>query len=1093
MVRYARLLSFASVVGLIPVSVPASGIDPELLAGMKARSIGPAGMSGRVAAIDAVASDPSIVYVGAATGGVWKSVNAGLTWTPVFDDQPVASIGALAIFQPSPDIVWVGTGEGNPRNSVSVGNGVYRSLDGGKTWAHLGLEGTERIHRIALHPSDPEVAYVAAMGKAWGENPERGIFKTVDGGKSWRKVLYVDEKTGAADLVMDPSNPEKLLAAMWDYRRWPWFFRSGGPGSGIHVTVDGGAHWTKLTPEDGLPEGELGRIGLAISRSHASVVYAFVEAKKENALYVSKDGGWNWKLAGKDSALGNRPFYYADIRVDPEWPDRVYSLWSSVSVSDDGGRSFRLLVPFREIHPDHHAMWIHPEHPEQIMIGNDGGVAFSDDRGESWRFVRDLPLAQFYHVAVDLDTPYNVYGGLQDNGSWRGPASVWENGGIRNHHWEEVGFGDGFDTLPHPKDSLTGYAMSQQGFLLRWDLRTGERKDIRPPEPDGVPLRFNWNAGIAIDPFEPDTVYYGSQFLHRSRDRGDTWGTISGDLTTNNPEWQKQAESGGLTLDVTGAENFTTIVAVAPSPIQRGLIWVGTDDGRIHLTRDGGVTWTSVEANLKGVPQNTWVPHIEPSKYDDRTAFVVLDDHRRSNWTPYVFRTRDHGKTWQSLATPNLRGYCLAIEQDPVKEDLLYLGTEFGLYVSLDGGSSWMPWTHGVPTVSVMDLVVHPREHDLVMGTHGRSLLVLDDVRALRTLSEAAMQEPVHLFEIPPAQQYRVKQTAGPRFPGHEEFRGENRPYGAIVTYALNAEGLPHPDPEKEKLRKEQERKAGKAKPPAGEPGESKPGAQPEKKGPQAKITVCDAQGRVVRTLEAPATQGVNRAVWDLRRDAFEAPPREEPAFREPRGTEVLPGDYEATVAFGGHEAKGRVLVLPDPRFAIPQADRQAKEQAVLRAGSLLELVAEAVKRIQQARSEVDVVLAKVKAESKKDAGSPKGDASGDVEEGPHKPLAEAGSKLKKTLDEIEKRLWVPPGTKGVLAPRDALSRIQYALRSLDSSWDAPTPAQESYLHQAQAHLEQVLAEVNREFAEDVAGFKRLVAEAGMETLGTREPLAVPK
>lgn len=814
-------------------------IDPELLAGMKARSIGPAGMSGRIADIQAVESDPNIIYVGAATGGVWKSENGGLIWTPIFDDQPVHSIGGVAIFQATPDIVWVGTGEGNTRNSVSVGNGIYKSLDAGRTWKHLGLEETERIHRILLHPSNPEVAYVCALGKLWGENPERGVFKTEDGGRTWKKVLYVNEKTGCSDLAMDPANPNKLIAGMWEHRRWPWFFRSGGPGSGMHVTVDGGANWKKLTEDDGLPQGELGRIGVAFFRGDSQIVYALVEAEK-SALVRSDDGGRTWKKMDEEANIASRPFYYADIRVDPERPNRVYNLHSQVTVSDDSGKTFRPLIGFNKLHPDHHALWINPRDPRHLIDGNDGGVGISRDRGETWQFVANLPLAQFYHVNVDLETPYRVMGGMQDNGSWWGPSSVWENGGIRNQHWEEVGFGDGFDVASDPREPWIGYAMSQRGYLVRWNLRTGERKDIRPSGPDGVELRFNWNAALALDPFEAGTIYYGSQFVHKSTDRGDSWTIASPDLTTNNPEWQKQAESGGLTPDVTGAENFTTIITIAPSPVERGVLWVGTDDGRLHVSRDGGQNWTSVEKNVKGVPANTWVPHIEPSRFGGGTAFVVFDDHRRSNWTPYVYKTTDYGKTWTSLVTKDLRGYALVIKQDIEKEELLFLGTEFGLFVSLDGGKNWFQWKHGFPTASAMDLAVHPREHDLVVATHGRSAYVLDDIRPLRTLSEAVLKEPIHLFGIPEAQQYRVKQTGGSRFPGQGEFRGENQPYGALITYSLNFDDLPHPVEEKERARKERERGAAAAA--AGE--EKKEEEKKEEKKLEVEIQVPTGRAR---------------------------------------------------------------------------------------------------------------------------------------------------------------------------------------------------------------------------------------------------------
>ncbi|HEX8253239.1 MAG TPA: hypothetical protein VF846_08845, partial [Thermoanaerobaculia bacterium] len=653
---------------LLPLTLHAQ-IDPELLAGMKARAIGPAAMSGRVAAIDAIEANPDILYVGAATGGVWKSVDGGLSFTPIFDDQPVAAVGAVAIFQPSPEIVWVGTGEGNPRNSMSVGNGIYKSVDGGRTWQHLGLEKTERIHRIVLHPRDPNIAWVAALGQAWGQNAERGVFKTIDGGRTWTKVLYVNDRTGAADLIIDPNNPNKLFAAMWEYRRWPWFFHSGGWGSGLHVSHDGGATWKRLTEEDGMPKGQLGRIGLAVARSSPNVVYALVEAEK-SALLRSDDGGRKWATVNSEYDVSNRPFYYSDIRVDPRDPNRVYNVASLISLSTDGGRTFRVLVPFAKIHPDYHALWINPNKPAHMYAGNDGGVAESEDHGQSWRYVASLPLGQYYHIAVDNETPYNIYGGMQDNGSWKGPNTTWETGGIRNWDWQEVGFGDGFGTHPMPDDPMSGYAMSQEGYIVRWNLRTGERKDIRPaPTGEGRgttagDLRFNWNAAIAIDPFDPNGVYFGSQQIHKSINRGDSWTRISPDLTTNRKEWQNQNRSGGLTPDVTSAENFTTIITIAPSPIERGVIWAGTDDGRVHVTRDGGANWTSVEGNIKGVPANTWVPEIKASRHNAGTAFIVFDDHRRSNWTPYVYRTTDFGKTWTSLVTPTIQGYALAIEQD---------------------------------------------------------------------------------------------------------------------------------------------------------------------------------------------------------------------------------------------------------------------------------------------------------------------------------------------------------------------------------------------------------------------------------------------
>jgi photosystem II stability/assembly factor-like uncharacterized protein len=473
---FVRRAFVLAVLALCSYWTPTAGaVDPSLLAGIKARSIGPAGMSGRIADVQGVPSDPRVFYVGAATGGIWKSVDGGLTWKPIFDEQPVHSIGALAVNRANPDIVWAGTGEAAVRNSVSIGNGVYKSLDAGRNWTHMGLPESERISRIRLHPSDPNIAYVAVMGKLWGDSQERGVYKTTDGGATWQRILYVNASTGAADLEMDPSNPQKLFASMYEFRRQPWTFKSGGRGSGLYVTYDGGKNWKRLTDDDGLPAGELGRIGVAVAPSNSRIVYALVEAK-DNVFLRSTDGGVTWKSTGAKRGFGNRPFYYSQIRVDPEFPDRVYSLYSQVSLSEDGGKTWRVLIPFSALHPDHHAMWINPQDGSVIIEGNDGGAGMSFDRGETWRFVGNLPLAQFYHIAVDDDVPYHVYGGLQDNGCWRGPSTVWENGGIRNHHWDEVDFGDGFDTRPYPKDSMQGYSMSQQGYLTRWNVRTGERR-----------------------------------------------------------------------------------------------------------------------------------------------------------------------------------------------------------------------------------------------------------------------------------------------------------------------------------------------------------------------------------------------------------------------------------------------------------------------------------------------------------------------------------------------------------------------------------------------------------------------------------------
>jgi photosystem II stability/assembly factor-like uncharacterized protein len=1114
-----RILRFAALaLLLLPGTALAAGsVDPDLLAGLKARSIGPAAMSGRVAAVDVVASNPDVIYVGAAAGGVWKSVNGGLTWTPLFDDQPVTSIGAIAVNQANPDIVWVGTGEGNPRNSVSIGDGVYRSLDGGRTWTHLGLEATEHIYRIALHPSDPNVAWVAALGQVWGENADRGVFKTSDGGKTWRKVLYVDPRTGAGDLVIDPSNPNKLFAAMWDYRRWPWNFRSGGPGSGLYVTYDGGETWKRYTEDDGLPKGDLGRIGLGISRSNPNIVYALVEADK-SALIRSTDGGKTWDKINEDQRTAERPFYYADIRVDPVWPNRLYNLTARLMVSEDSGKTFGLLGRSREVHGDYHAMWIDPNDPDHIVTGSDGGVAISRDRGQTWQFVGDLPIGQFYHVAVDMETPYNIYGGLQDNGSWRGPGAVWEPGGIRNYRWDVVGGGDGFDTRPDPQNAMAGYSMSQGGELIRWDLKAREFRPIKPPEPkpeSGLKkLRFNWNAGLGQDPFDPATIYYGSQYLHKSTDRGASWTVISPDLTSNNPDWQQQSKSGGLTPDVSAAENFTTIISIAPSPLQKGVLWVGTDDGRLHVTRDGGATWTSLEKNVPGVPANTWIPHILPSKYDAGSAFVVFDNHRREDFKPYVYRTDDWGKTWKSLATKDLRGYALSVEQDPVDRNLLFLGTEFGLWVSFDGGGKWLPWRSGVPTASVMDLAIHPRDLDLVIGTHGRALYVLDDITPLREVSAETLAEPVHLFPSAPVLLHRNLGGGGSvRGGGAGEFQGQNREYGALITYSLNGPGLPLPDTEKERARKEAERAAAreKAQPAAterpagaaakedmpskeqmtGKPAAVEGGDEGKDKEPKVEIRITDAAGKLVRKMDGPAKLGINRATWDFGRNSFRRPPLGERGafFLRDSGPVVAPGTYTVSVKFRDKEAKQTLQVVPDPALGNGDADWQAREAVVTRAGELQNAVADAITRINAAKDDVKVVLAKLDARKKERENANPGAAKDAAD--PDKPLAQAARDLQKKLGAMERRLYVPPDTKGLVEDVTPWNKVQDVGRAADATWTRPSPTTMTDLEESETAVKAVLADFNKLFAEDVPAFRKKVAEAKIDLFGEAAPIEV--
>ena len=1051
-----------------------SAIDGKLFFGMEARSIGPAGMSGRIAAIEAVASQPSVIYVGAATGGVWKSLNGGVSWEPIFDSQDTASIGAIAVCPTDPSIVWVGTGESNTRNSAGVGRGVYKSLDGGKTWKKVGLEKTEHVARIILHPRDPDIAYVAALGATWGENSERGVFRTNDGGKTWSRILYVDSRTGAADLAMAPNNPHLLLAAMWEHRRWPWFFKSGGPGSGIHVSADGGDTWKRLTSKDGLPAGELGRCGVAYAPGRPNVAYALVEAAR-SVLLRSDDGGGTWRTVNSQPNISGRPFYYADIRVNPRNENIVYSLQSLLEVSEDGGKSFKMLVKWGQSHGDFHAMWIDPD-GERLLVGNDGGVVISHDRGRTWRFVPNLPLAQYYHISVDDQYPYNVYGGFQDNGSWVGPSMVLTEWGIFNHHWRSVGYGDGFGTEPDPEDNFCGYSMWQTGNLNYFDRRTGQQLTIRPGETD-VKQRYNWNAPLAIDPFEPATIYYGSQFVHRSRDKGKTWEVISPDLTTNDPAKQKQSESGGLTRDVSGAENYTTILAIAPSPVQKGVIWAGTDDGNVQLTRDGGRNWERISRALIGeggrkgrVPAGSSVPHLEASWHDAAVAYVAFENHQQSDWTPYAFVTRDYGQTWQSLITPDIDGYVWVIKEDPKKADLLFLGTEFHLYVSFNGGKQWMKWSEGLPTAPVRDLAIQHREDDLVIGTHGRSAYIIDDISPLRQISETVLQEPLHLFPVAETKQYRYSSSLVYYSPGDTQFKGKNRPVGAWITFVLN------PLPEKKESPAAKGEAAAGAKNDAGQ--EEKP-----------VIEILDEKGEVIRTIEGEAKKGVNREIWDLRRKAFPTLYRwedeEEESESEEGGLFVLPGTYTARVKYGGRDEKTEIVVKPDPRLKIDEPGLKQCYAMSMEIGGWLENLDKILKVVANHRQAIQTLQNFIPGDKAKD-----GEKSSEA----LKKLKEAATGLEKKLQDLKNRIVPNLEMQGFNDDSDLLAEQVNGTLNLVWDWDslaAPTQAAQIKYRNTKAKLKAFLEEFNQFFEKELAPFQKQVTESGFSLFKSYAPLAL--
>ncbi|MFC4721251.1 WD40/YVTN/BNR-like repeat-containing protein [Geojedonia litorea] len=931
---------------LASFSVFSQDFSTDLIKNMTPRNIGPGGMSGRVTAIDAVHSNPDIMYVGTASGGLWKSTSGGIKWAPIFDNEATASIGAVAIQQSNPSVIWVGTGEGNPRNSLNGGYGIYKSLDAGKSWSLMGLEKTRHIHRVIIDPTNPNVVYVAAIGSPWGEHPERGVYKTTDGGKSWERILFANNKTGAADLVMDPKNPNKLFAAMWEHKREPWFFNSGGEGSGLHMTHDGGKTWKKITDKDGLPKGNLGRIGIAIAPNKPNIVYALVEAKK-NALYKSEDGGFNWKKINDKSDIGNRPFYYSEIYVDPQNENRVYSVFTYVNVSEDGGKNFEQLMPAygvdNGVHPDHHAWWIHPKNGNFMIDGNDGGLNITKDGGKSWRFIGNLPVAQFYHINVDNEFPYNVYGGMQDNGSWRGPAYVWRDQGIRNSYWQEISFGDGFDVVPDRDDSRYGWTMSQQGYVLRYDWQTGNNYIVRPTHPDpNVDLRFNWNSAINIDPFDNSTIYFGSQFVHKSTDKGETWTIISPDLTTNNPEKQKQSESGGLTMDATGAENHTTILVVEPSPVERDMLWVGSDDGRVHITQNAGQTWTDVSKNIKGLPAGSWIAQIKASNKTKGEALLIANDYRRFNYTPYAYRTKDYGKTWQRIVDEtDVTSYTLSIVEDPEEPNLMFLGTDDGLYLSVDAGNKWTKWTHGFPTVPVKDLVIHPREQDLVIGTFGRAAWVIDDIRPLRAIAKnkQVLNQKIKLFTPPTAYQAAYQQPTGSRFGADAEYNGDNRAYGAQLSYFVKID-------EKKEASKKEDDADKKADEDAAEKEDAKV------KWDSLTLTIYDGD-RLIRTLKrkAPDSSGIQKWTWYMDEAGIDRPSRSmRKSNREPGGVSVKPGTYRLKIAFGDQTSEETISVKTDPRINVSMASINEVYATSKKLESMGQVAVDAIKQLVESK-----------------------------------------------------------------------------------------------------------------------------------------------
>jgi photosystem II stability/assembly factor-like uncharacterized protein len=874
-------------------------IDSDTFSGLSARAIGPAVMGGRISDITAIAQGQRLtVYVGAASGGVWKSLDGGTTFKPVFDKQPTLSIGSIAIDPSNPLTVWVGTGETWARNSVSVGSGLYRTRDGGDNWELMGLADSEHISRVLVDPKDSNVVYACALGHLWNSNEERGVFKTTDGGKNWKKIYYVDDKTGCAEMAMDPQSPNTLYAAMWEVRREPWNFNSGGPGSGLFKTTDGGATWHAV--RKGFPDGDLGRIGVAVAASKPNRVYAVVEARNHTALFRSEDSGESWIEVNNSFNISGRPFYFARLIVDPNNADRVYKPGFGLTVSDDAGKSFSAAFNPNDdtgggVHGDHHAIWINPKNSEELFDGDDGGLYHSLDRASNWRFLQALPVSQFYHVSYDMARPYNVYGGLQDNGTWMGPSRAV--GGIANRHWRNIAYGDGFWAFSDPTDPDIAYAEYQGGHITRFRKSTGEAKEIKPlPRADEPEFRFNWNTPIHMSPTHAGTIYIGAQFLFRSSDKGESWQRISPDLTTNNPARQHQELSGGLTIDNSDAERYETIFSIAESPKNSDVIWAGTDDGNVQVTRDNGKVWTNVVKNVPGLPANTWVSTIEAGHYDAGTAYATFDGHATGDMKTYVYKTTDYGQSWQSLSTPELKGWAHVVREDLVNSNLLFVGTEFGLFLSVDGGMHWAQFTGRLPNVAVDDVAIHPRDSDLLIATHGRGIYILDDLTPLRALTPEILAQDAALLPARPSE--LILPADEQRFDGDAEFVGRSLPEAAPIFYYQRKRNIFG----------------------------------------SLKIEVYDSQGQMITSIQGSPRRGLNREDWAERLKPPKVPPAaslvEQPyAFF---GPQVEQGTYTIKLIRGKKTYDGKVVLVPDPRSNATADDLALQHKTVMQLYDML-------------------------------------------------------------------------------------------------------------------------------------------------------------
>ena len=910
------LIGIFALVFFIPLIIHAqtSQIDGKQLFGdMKARHIGPALMSGRINDVEIHPTNNRIIYIGAAGGGVWKSNNTGTTFTPIFDEY-CQSIGAVALDPSDPDkTIYVGTGETWTRNSVSVGCGLFKSVDGGANWKKLGFDKSERISNVIVNPKNSNEVFVGVLGALWGDSEERGVYKSTDGGNTWEKLLYVNPKTGCADLTMDPKDPSILYASMWEFRRTGWSFESGGANSALYKSTDGGKTWNKI--HKGFPEGKLGRLGIAIAPSNPKVLYTVIEAEKDErkGLYRSDDAGATWKQVNNDFGITVRPFYFSRIVVDPKDENVVVKAGLSGSISKDGGKTFKSLG---QMHSDIHDIAFSIKDSDIMYVATDGGLYRSWDGGTTMEIVENLPLSQFYHISVDDATPYNVYGGLQDNGSWYGPSS--SPGGVQARDWNSVGYGDGFRVLKHPTENIIYSEMQGAENVWRYDADKNLDKTIQPLATEKeTKLRFNWNAPMAVSMHQPNRFYMGSQFLHKSEDKGDTWKVISPDLTTNDKAKQTQENSGGLSKDNSGAENHTTIFTIVESPLDENVIWVGTDDGNVQVTQDGGKTWTNTVSNISGLPANTWCYQIEASIFDKGTAYAVFDGHTQNDQKPYAFKTTDFGKTWTNIITNEVEGFARTIQEDYVNKDLLFLGTEFGLYITLDGGKNWKKFTNNMPSVAIHAIELQKATNDLVMGTHGRGVIIIDDISPLRELTEEVLAKKVHFFKNTPTEMAESSSFSG-SFGSETQFVGANKTKDAQIKYYLN------------------------------------------KRHTFGKMTleIQDMDGNMVTELGPGKSKGINIVNWGYIRKQPKVAKGKTLSFDGFTSPRVPAGTYKVVMNKGKETYEHTFDLVYDEKSLLTEADRKTKNAVTMQLYDMTQQLAYLVYELEEIKAKADPKLA---------------------------------------------------------------------------------------------------------------------------------------